>query len=240
MANLTTAYPMRTGDLQKDYEALYDWAVGLLDELKPLVNNLDAGNVAEAASVRAENINTNTAKIKDGQIHSLTADKLTAGTIDANKIQVIHLNADNITAGTLTVGGQVDIQNEEGTLKINGSEISMMDEQGNPRIQFGADREGQYLFLLQNSDGSQGLYLLDDGNVVFSGSINTGKDAWIGNRLYLDGTNGLAGIVWKDGERKVCDLFVENDCLHISGVGRMRLNGKLIVTQEETYGGQTT
>nr|DAW92325.1 MAG TPA: hypothetical protein [Caudoviricetes sp.] len=237
MANLTTAYPMRTGDLQKDYEALYDWAVGLLDELKPLVNNLDAGNVAEAGSVRAENINTNHAKIKDGQVQSLTADKLTAGTIDADEIQVIHLNADNITAGTLTVGQQVDIQNEEGTLKINGSEISMMDQDGNPRIQFGADADGQYLFLLQNSNGSQGLYLLDDGNIVFSGSIDTGKDAWIGNRLYLDGTNGLAGIVWKNGERKICDMFVENDCLHITGVGNMRLNGKSIATQEGNNGG---
>ena len=66
MPNLTTPIPSRlTGDVQTDVQALKKWGTALIDELTYIFNNLDAGNVSEAASVKAENIDTAKMCIRD-------------------------------------------------------------------------------------------------------------------------------------------------------------------------------
>ena len=104
MPNLTTGFPKRTGNLEEDYENLYNWSVSLIDELKSILCNLDSGNVTEANSVKAQNIDCTQARIKDAQMQSLTADKLTAGEIDAREIIVHHINASEIDTGKLNSG----------------------------------------------------------------------------------------------------------------------------------------
>ena len=62
MPNFTTPIPPRlTGNPTEDTEALKRWGTALVDELTYLFNNLDSGYVIEAASVKAENIETNNA-----------------------------------------------------------------------------------------------------------------------------------------------------------------------------------
>lgn len=176
MPNLTTALPRRTGNLEDDYNRLYNWAVSLTDELKSLLCNLDAGNVTEAASIKAQNIDVSQARIKDAQITSLTADKLTAGTINAEEIEIKDASGN----------GEMDMSKQ--ALKFFEGE--------NLRIYIGRDDEGNYIFLVQNADESQGIYMNDDGNAVFCGTIRGGKiisdtdinvtkDATIGRRLVL-------------------------------------------------------
>ena len=63
MPNLTTPIPSRlTGDVQTDVQALKKWGTALIDELTYIFNNLDAGNVSEAASVKAETSTPQTRK----------------------------------------------------------------------------------------------------------------------------------------------------------------------------------
>ena len=58
MPNLTAPIPSKlTGDNETDIKMLKNWGTALIDELSFIINNLDAGNVSEAAEVKAENIN---------------------------------------------------------------------------------------------------------------------------------------------------------------------------------------
>lgn len=47
MPIFTGTYPKKTGDMKKDIENLNDWAVGLIDELKFVLLNLDECNISE-------------------------------------------------------------------------------------------------------------------------------------------------------------------------------------------------
>lgn len=186
MPNLTTGFPKRTGDLEADYENLYKWSVSLIDELKSIFCNLDSGNVSEAASVKAQNIDTTQARIKDAQINSLTADKLTAGTIDT---------------------GSINIKNEDdiGKIEISGQSIELW-EDGSVRIAIGRDENGKYVFIVQNKDQTQGIYMNEDGKVIFTGNIAGGSitsdttidvetDALIGRNIVLrDRNEGTIGF----------------------------------------------
>ena len=89
MPNLTTPIPPKlTGAAGDDIKAIKKWGTALIDELSYIFNNLDAGNVSEAASVKAENIDTSNAKIQNAQIGNLTADKLRTGQLNTNLVTV--------------------------------------------------------------------------------------------------------------------------------------------------------
>lgn len=89
MPNLTTPIPPNlTGETENDLKKFKEWGTALIDELSYVLNNLDAGNVIEASSVKAENIDTSSARIENAQIGALTADKLTAGTVDTGKVSI--------------------------------------------------------------------------------------------------------------------------------------------------------
>ncbi len=171
---------------------LQDWAVALVDELRYVLNNLDAGNVSEAQSVKAEHIDTRTAKIKSAQIHSLKADK--------------------IKTGVLHVTEKMTIQNEDGSIQFLSDCITMyapyvdengyehLDEDGNPvmvrRLQMGRDAEtGKFIFIICDARGNPTLELNDAGEGIFSGIIRTAKDAIVGHNitlgLYQEGKNSI-------------------------------------------------
>ena len=94
MPNLVTGFPRRTGDTTQDVKEFYDWAVSLVDELKQLLNNLDAGNVLEAASVKADNI---------ADLDNFIAEHITAGTIVTNTLIADSLYSDMGSIAELTV-----------------------------------------------------------------------------------------------------------------------------------------
>lgn len=178
MPNLTTGLPQRTGNAEKDYKELYEWAVSLTDEIKSILCNLDSGNVSEAASVEARNIDVSKAKIKDAQIKSITADKLTAGTIDAKVIDVVNLNADNIVTGTLNAGN-VTVAGDDGvhSVKLDGEAMEFRERVNDKsllRIALGLNDKGKYIFVVQNRDGTQGIYMDEDGKIFIDGTLRTG------------------------------------------------------------------
>lgn len=248
MPNLTTGFPRRTGDAQKDYEYLYDWAVSLVDELKAILCNLDSGNVSEAASVKAQNIDVSQAKIKDAQITSLTADKLTAGTIDAEEIDVININADNIKTGTLDAGNvTIESNDTAGTMKLDGD--SLVFEEGKDdnaviRIALGRLDTGEYIFIVQNREKTKGIRMDETGNFTFTGdmvggNIDIKSEAKIGKAIILrdadESTGGYEEAVTINVQTGAVNIMAENSRrIAISTGGRMDIScGSLWVNNEQ-------
>ncbi len=153
MPNFTTPIPPRlTGKTSEDVENLKKWGTALVDELTYLFNNLDKGNVIEAASVKAENIETNTAKISNAQIGNLTADKLVSGSVDTELVSV---------------------QDEDGNLNISGSQIVISDKK-NERFVAAYDKdEDIFNFVLYNENGEPTVNINSRGEAVFSGEVES-------------------------------------------------------------------
>ena len=224
MPNLTTPYLNLGGrDIDKDMDDVQDWSIALIEELRYILCNLDAGNCMEAGKVQAKNIDCSKARIHNAQIQSLTADKLTAGTIDAEEIDVINMKAGNIATGTLDVSDRVTIQGEsdDARMVMNAQTLIFYekDKNGNeiPRIYMGYDKDkGKYVFEVYNNDYKKEVYLDDDGNAFFSGTIKGGKieadtdinvttDATIGNHLKFRDPNVVI-----DGNDIGAEIYIEN------------------------------
>lgn len=155
MPNLTTPIPKKlTGSANDDVKSLQKWGTALIDELTYLFNNLDAGNVSEAASVKAENINTNTAKIQNAQIGVLTADKLKAGTVDTNLVTV---------------------SSESGNLNISGNRIVISDGSMDRFEAVYDESSNIFSFILRNASGDPTVYINSLGNAIFSGKIDSSE-----------------------------------------------------------------
>lgn len=153
MPNLTTPIPPKlTGEVQRDLKLLKSWGTALIDELSYLFSNLDAGNVSEAASVKAEHIDTAGAKISNAQIGALTADKLTAGRVDTEKVTV---------------------SSGDGSLELSGSKIVIRDPK-KERFCAAYDKEtGRFQFLLYNEKGMPAVYINSSGDAVFTGKVES-------------------------------------------------------------------
>ena len=153
MPNVTTPIPNNlTGNTQEDLRQLKEWGTALIDELTYLFHNLDAGNVLEAASVKAENIDTTTAAIGNAQIGVLSADKLVAGRVDTEKV-------------TVTDGDK--------QLEISGSEIVIRDENHDRFLAAYDKNSGKFRFFLCNEAGTPTVSINSDGNAVFSGQVES-------------------------------------------------------------------
>ncbi len=168
MANLTTPIPPKLNpDAEQDLKKLREWGVALIDELTYLFDNLDASNVSEAASVKAENIDTEKAKIENAQIGFLSADKLKAGTVDTDL---------------------VTITDKDGTLEMTNSQISIGDGETQRFLAAYNKNKDKFDFLLYNKYGEPTLYLNSDGNAIFTGTLE-------GSTLYgstIIGTDSLS------------------------------------------------
>lgn len=153
MPNFTTPIPPRlTGDSGEDVKNLKRWGTALIDELTYLFNNLDKGNVIEAASVKAENIETKTAKISDAQIGNLNADKLISGRIDTELVSV---------------------NDGDGHLEISGSEIVISDSDRERFVASYNKDEDEFVFELYNEKGIPTVSINSKGNAVFSGQVES-------------------------------------------------------------------
>ena len=186
MPNLTTPFLHLGGtDINKDMDDVQNWSISLIDELKYILCNLDAGNCQEASKVKAQNIDCSKARIHNAQIQSLTADKLTAGTIDAREIIVKNIDADNINTGMLNSKlVNVGSSDSYGSVALTGDTLifyeKVKDENGKtvnvPRIMMGRDEAHNYIFTVQSRDAKQGIYMDSDGNIVMTGLFSTGID----------------------------------------------------------------
>lgn len=176
-AHITTGKPsgpIMGWDIPTQLRELQNLFCDLVDKAEFAICSLDAGNVSEAGSVRADRIDTRAAKIVDAQIKNITADKLTAGTIDAEEIDVVNLDADNIVTGTLD-SSVVTIRGAGGNnyMQIAGNLLEAF-EAGVRRLKMGVDG-GVFTFTLYNESGQPQLYLDSNGNAVFEGNVMGGK-----------------------------------------------------------------
>ena len=153
MPNLTTPVPPKLmGDTNRDLNSIRQWGMALIDELNYLFQHLDAGNVSEAASVKAENIDTASARISNAQVGALTADKLIAGTVNTDKVTV----ADS-----------------DGSLEMTGSRFTISD---GTRVRMLAEyaQDGDlFRFVLFDEAGTPSMYFDSYGDAVFRGSVQS-------------------------------------------------------------------
>lgn len=162
MPNLTTPFLHLGGtDINKDMDDVQNWSISLIDELKYLFCNLDAGNCQEAAKVKAQNIDCTRARISSAQIQSLKASKIKTGTLDVSDRVTIQGESD---AARMVMNAQTLIFYDK-------------DEQGEeiPRIYMGFDGE-KYVFLVQNSEATQGIHMDENGNIIITGLFSTGTE----------------------------------------------------------------
>ena len=134
----------------------------LIRQINFIVSNLGPDNVIEAASVKAENIDTKNAKIVNAQIKNLTASKIQAGTLDLSK------------GITITNGGSKWVM----TIAENGLSIEEWNEDKKEfitRFLLAPDEEGKFALLLCNKEEDATLALDDDGNAVFRGTVQSSE-----------------------------------------------------------------
>lgn len=132
----------------------------MIRQINFIVSNLGADNVIEAASVKAENIDTKNAKIVNAQIKNLTASKIKAGTLDLSKGITIQ-NGNNTRSMTITEDG-----------------ILITDQTGQEdilRFALLPDENGKFVFMLCNEEGEPTIAMDDDGNAAFRGTVESSE-----------------------------------------------------------------
>lgn len=85
-----------------------------------------------------------------------------------------------------------EIKSEDGETEIDGPLLIMKAEGSTViRVKMGWDEaSSEFLFNLYNSTGGIAISLDSTGNAVFSGTLNTSQDAYIGKRLILGWPSG--------------------------------------------------
>ena len=160
----TSAYPsLRTGEPQRDVDGLRDNFIAFLDEINHALENINAGTIKgklSAATIEADSITTNKARIKSAQIANLIADKIAAGTLNLSTA----LSPDGKTGITIVGDGADRMEIDESSLVILYDDVI--------RLFAGKDKDtGKFMFLLLNEDGTTGICMGEDGNAYFSGNI---------------------------------------------------------------------
>ena len=136
----------------------------LIRQINFIVSNLGADNVIEAASVKAENIDTKNAKIVNAQIKNLTASKIKAGTLDLSKEITISDSKD------LTKGNSMTINKNGIVIKGKSNDGKVIN-----RFVLMPDGDGNYLFAMYDKDGDMSLAMDDDGNAAFRGTVESSE-----------------------------------------------------------------
>ena len=77
------------------------------------------------------------------------------------------------------------IASSDGYTEIDGAKIIMRDADDNIRLEIGADENGNFSFTLNNALGEKSIELSSTGDAVFSGDLETAKDASVGDNLYI-------------------------------------------------------
>lgn len=85
-----------------------------------------------------------------------------------------------------------EIKSEDGETEIDGPLLIMKAKDSSTiRVKMGWDAaSSEFLFNLYNSTGGVAINLDSTGNAIFSGTINTSQDAFIGKRLVLGWPSG--------------------------------------------------
>ncbi len=131
-------------------------------QIETIINNHFTGTDAQILNITAENTTIDNAVIKNAMIDTVSADKVNAGTIDTNN---------------------VNIESEDGGIKISGATQQFKDKTGTVRVQIGKDAQGNFTFCLFSQDGT-GILLDETG--IKAGAV---PDGLIVNNMVADNAN---------------------------------------------------
>ncbi|MBO4898444.1 MAG: hypothetical protein J5590_09130 [Clostridia bacterium] len=95
------------------------------------------------------------------------------------------------------------IASSDGYTEIDGAKLIMRDRDDNIRLELGSDGEGNFNFTLNNASGRKSIELSSTGDAVFSGDIETARDASVGDNLYIgrdENGEGIKKIQFYDDE----------------------------------------
>lgn len=210
--NETTAI---NNDLEKYPVAKYDYGAIWTDEDKPCAVAIINGRLAISNQKR------------DG-------DWYWTAVMDAGKVIV-----NEVFTGELYTSGVSILGDKKGNekLSIKGNLIEIKDENANVRVKIGYTN-GKYVFEMYGRDGTKKtLHINDNGDAVFSGTIDTEEDVKVGENLVLRQKNNgaqygkiYAGTsqVWA-GEKVLqieapnVDIFAKTDVLRLRGLKRVSI-----------------
>lgn len=86
-----------------------------------------------------------------------------------------------------------NIRGIDGQLDITNNMLSFTDKSGIKRMYMGISVDGNYIYQMRDKNGNLTVFINDDGEAVFSGNIETLKDAIVGATLTLKDPNGNVG-----------------------------------------------
>lgn len=134
-----------------------------------------------------------------------------------------------------------EVQSDNNLLKIVGDLLTISDG-ANIRIRLG-NYKGEFVFIIYDKKNNQAVYLNENGEAVFSGSVDTKKDATIGSCLYLQTTELVGNIQQpairfknKDGEVIFEISVTEDGCLRfipILGTGKVLLGNTEAASKDD-------
>ena len=133
--------------------------VGHIDTI---INGHFTGTDAQVLNITAQNTTFDNAVIKDAMIDTVSANKMNTGTLNTNN---------------------VNIESEDGGIKISGATQQFKDKEGHVRVQIGKDAQGNFTFCLFSQDG-KGILLDETG--IKAGAV---PDGLIVNNMVADNAN---------------------------------------------------
>ena len=101
-----------------------------------------------------------------------------------HQLNAIMNNMDSDNVKRLNTNKTV-IKSEDGCTEIDGAKLIMRDGSGTERLSIGAEKNGTFVFRLNNAAGQNSIKLSSSGDAVFCGDIETEKNASVGNNLYI-------------------------------------------------------
>lgn len=171
-----------------------------------------------------------------------------------------HMDSKNITEINTN---RTTVKSEDGETYIDGPVVKMTDG-SILRLTMGYDAsQDEFNFILYDENGVPSLYLNDNGEAVFSGNIETSKDIYVGNKIYLGDLDNIGnkGIYFATGNEEssivlntsgVLDIenwndinIFSNETIEIEAMENMNIlgdtvniecwNGGAIILSEEAY-----
>ena len=131
-------------------------------QIETIINGHFTGTDAQVLNITAQNTTFDNAVIKDAMIDTVSANKMNTGTLNTNN---------------------VNIESEDGGIKISGATQQFKDKEGHVRVQIGKDAQGNFTFCLFSQDG---VGILLDETGIKAGAV---PDGLIVNDMVADNAN---------------------------------------------------
>lgn len=220
--------------------------------------NLSDSSIAMMGKNGAEVINSGTIKLKDyledtlvqSKIDSiLNVDKnstfINTGVITNSQDKIVSAAGDEV-GETVENIGQDEVYKSNNTVTITGDKLEGILNQGEA-----FDEDGKYLLKVLGRDnpllisgtinaGKNGVEILENGKVDFSGNVNSLENAFNLNGAELSSTNGnIVGNIVLNGNNKISlsDTQLAGDIIGISGSNNnLSIEGNTSIAGNITFG----